>query len=100
MKNTDYPSYESDCAGETFLEILNREGSLREHMYRCPRIAHILRALAKVSESMPHPLIVREQVLDPSFVTRIGDVPRNEDRSDCPRFLVVDLDSFRSFAVD
>jgi hypothetical protein len=94
-----YPNYRSDCVGETFLENLD-QGGLREHMFACPRIARILRELAKVSESTPHPLIVREQVLDPAFVEQIPDAPRNEGRDGCPRFLVVDLDSFRSFAVD
>ena len=101
MSRLDYPhNYHSDCVGQTFLEVLDDQGNLREYMLRRSSIDDVLRVLAEVSESTPHPLIYREQVLDPEFVRQIGEAPRNEDRGSVPRFLVVDLDSFRSFVVD
>jgi len=95
-----WPQYVSDAAKNTIIEKLSG-GDLREFLLGCVRTQRILDELAKVSPSTPHPQIVRESVLHPDFVAALGDCLRNECRGDhTPRFLLLDLDSFRSFVVD
>ena len=97
----NYPTgYKSDSPANTIIEMKSR-GSFSEHLPGCERIQCILAARAKVSPGTPHPLVIRKPVLRGGFEKELGDVPRNTCRDDrIPRFLLVDLDSFRSFLVD
>lgn len=96
-----YPTgYSSDCANNTAIEMTSLEG-FSEYLPGCGRIKCVLNALAKVSPDTPHPLVVRESFLRPEIEKELASYPRNEGRGDrIPRFLVVDLDSFRSFLMD
>lgn len=99
-KAVTYPAeYRSDAGVNTFIENLVA-GALREYQLSCDRTQCILESLATASPHTPRPLVIREQVVHPDFVRALGDCRRNACRGDhIPRFLVVDLDSFRSFAV-
>ena len=93
-------NYRSDAPVNTIIEIVS-EASLREFLPGCVRIQDILQTLAKVSPQSPHPRIQRGVSLPVEFSTVFPDHPHSEYRSGgVPRFLVVDLDSFRSVLVD
>jgi len=96
----EYPvNYKSDCDRNTIIEV-HRGGNLTEYLPGCLRTQRILNALSKAEIDKPHPLVVREPVLSLEFVVALEDCPRNEGRDvRIPRFLLVDLESFRSFLV-
>ena len=92
-------SYRSDTPGNVIVE--NVEGkSLREYQLGCYRTRCILETLARVTPELPHPQIIRESGLRPDFEKVLVESPRNACRGDhIPRFLLVDLDSFRTYVV-
>ena len=93
-------SYQSNAGVNTIIEIVSEE-KLRESLPGCVHIQDILQSLSRAAKESPQPKVLRELALPPEFATQFPATRYNEYRgSTVPRFLVVDLDSFKSVIVD
>ena len=91
-------NYRSDAVGKTVIQN-ESQGGFREHLSVCPRTRHILEGLSRANPPNPHPVVLDQPVLRPEFLRELGDTRHNENRVDrIPRFLLVDLNSFRFFS--